>query len=150
MYNQNTSPKISTYLRSSGDHLTNIGGVTPILQISKAGGAWVSISRTVEEIGSGWYSVQLTSDDTDTIGDFILRVTGDGADPTDIVGQISASISSGGSSLSPSQATMLSEMYELLGLDPTKPLVVTQTQRVAGDINQTIVTSSTETIVTRS
>ena len=53
------------------------------------------------------------------------------------------------SGLTPNQANMLLEMYDLLGLDPTKPLIVTQNQRVAGDINQTIVTSATETIVTR-
>lgn len=51
--------------------------------------------------------------------------------------------------LTSSQATMLLEMYELLGLDPTKPLIVTQTARVAGDISQSIVTSNTETIVSR-
>ena len=51
--------------------------------------------------------------------------------------------------LTSTQATMILEMYELLGLDPTKPLIVTQTARVAGDISQNIITSSTETIVSR-
>lgn len=51
--------------------------------------------------------------------------------------------------LTSSQATMLLEMYELLGLDPTKPLIVTQSSRVAGDISQSIITSNTETIVSR-
>lgn len=51
--------------------------------------------------------------------------------------------------LTSTQATMMLEMYELLGLDPTKPLIVTQTARVAGDISQNITTSSTETIVSR-
>lgn len=51
--------------------------------------------------------------------------------------------------LTNSQATMLLEMYQLLGLDPTIPLVVTQNARVAGTIEQNILTSSTETIVTR-
>ena len=57
-------------------------------------------------------------------------------------------ISLGG--LSENQATMILEMYELLGLDPTKPLIVTDTFRSAGDITQTINTSATETIVSRS
>ena len=57
-------------------------------------------------------------------------------------------ISLGG--LSENQATMILEMYELLGLDPTKPLIVTDTFRSAGDITQTISTSATETIVSRS
>jgi len=57
-------------------------------------------------------------------------------------------ISLGG--FSENQATMILEMYELLGLDPTKPLIVTDTFRSAGDITQTISTSATETIVSRS
>jgi hypothetical protein len=51
--------------------------------------------------------------------------------------------------LTPTQATMLLEMYRLMGLDPTRPLVVTQTQRTAGELTQNISTSSTETIVNR-
>jgi len=35
--------------------------------------------------------------------------------------------------LTEAQATMLLEMYRLMGLDPTKPLIVTQTLRTAGD-----------------
>ena len=54
-----------------------------------------------------------------------------------------------GSSLTPKQETMLLEMYELLGLDPTKPLMVTTTSRSAGSINQSIVADPTYTIVTR-
>lgn len=56
---------------------------------------------------------------------------------------------SSGSGLSSNQHTMLLEMYELLGLDPTKPLVVTNTSRTAGTIDQTIATSPTQTVVTR-
>jgi hypothetical protein len=51
--------------------------------------------------------------------------------------------------LTPTQATMLLEMYRLMGLDPTRPLVVTQTQRTAGELTQNISTSTTETIVNR-
>jgi hypothetical protein len=60
-------------------------------------------------------------------------------------------LTSGGSasSLTPSQATMLLEMYELLGLDPSKPLIVTETTRSAGAISQNIATSPSETVVSR-
>ena len=51
--------------------------------------------------------------------------------------------------LTNTQATMLLEMYELLGLDPAKPLLVTSTTRTAGTISQTIATDSSHTIVTR-
>lgn len=52
-------------------------------------------------------------------------------------------------SLTPTQATMILSMYELLGLDPTKPLVVTNTHRTAGSIAQTIVSTTDSTTVTR-
>jgi hypothetical protein len=52
--------------------------------------------------------------------------------------------------LTVSQATMLAELYAIMGLDPTKPLIVTQNQRTAGaGINQNITTSQTQTTVTR-
>lgn len=34
--------------------------------------------------------------------------------------------------LTPQQATMLLELYQIMGLDPAKPLIVTQVQRTAG------------------
>lgn len=51
--------------------------------------------------------------------------------------------------LTNTQATMLLEMYELLGLDVSKPLIVTQNTRSAGTISQNIISDSTSTIVTR-
>jgi hypothetical protein len=51
--------------------------------------------------------------------------------------------------LTPEQTTMMLEMYRLMGLDPTRPLVVTQTSRVAGNISQSIDSTSTTTTVTR-
>jgi hypothetical protein len=51
--------------------------------------------------------------------------------------------------LTTAQANMLLEMYELLGLDPTKPLLVTANNRTAGSINQVIVTDASQTLVTR-
>lgn len=52
-------------------------------------------------------------------------------------------------SLTPVQATMLLEMYNLLGLDPTLPLIVSPTARDAGDISQTIVKVGDTVTVTR-
>ena len=58
-----------------------------------------------------------------------------------------------GAGLTTLQATMLLEMYKLLGLDPTKPLVVTSTTRKVpangSDIDQTITTVSDEVTVQR-
>lgn len=58
------------------------------------------------------------------------------------------------SALTPTQATMILEMYELLGISPYKPLVVSKTgtytgSRVAGTIQQNISGNDNQTIVTR-
>jgi hypothetical protein len=53
------------------------------------------------------------------------------------------------SGLTPTQATMLTEIYTLYGLDPTKPLLVTKTTRTAGNISQTIDAATEYTEVTR-
>jgi hypothetical protein len=47
------------------------------------------------------------------------------------------------------QADMLLKLYEIMGLDPQKPLIVTKTSRVAGDISQTISSTEDITVVTR-
>lgn len=52
--------------------------------------------------------------------------------------------------LTDAKFTMLMELYDLMGLDPTKPLVVTNTSRTAGAISQTIVTNTNQTTMTRS
>lgn len=54
-----------------------------------------------------------------------------------------------GMGLDSPQALMLKEIYNLYGLDMTKPLVVTKTSRVAGDINQTIDSNESRTIISR-
>ena len=51
--------------------------------------------------------------------------------------------------LTPTQATMLLELYNIMGLDPTKPLLVTNTARTAGTIIQTIDTNVSSTTVQR-
>lgn len=52
--------------------------------------------------------------------------------------------------LTAGQSTMLLEIYRLMGLDPTRPLVVTRTERqVMPEINQTLDDNTFRTIVTR-
>ena len=51
--------------------------------------------------------------------------------------------------MTPQQEAMLRELFEIHGLDPAKPLQVSQTQRQAGGINQDISESSGTTTVTR-
>ena len=49
------------------------------------------------------------------------------------------------------QATMLLEIYRLYGLDPTKPLVVTQGSRsvTGANITQTITSGAIQTTIVR-
>lgn len=55
-----------------------------------------------------------------------------------------------GMGLDSTQATMLLELYRIMGLDPSKPLIVTQSSRTAGaEIQQTISTNATQTNVVR-
>lgn len=51
--------------------------------------------------------------------------------------------------LTTAQATMLIEMYALLGLNPAQPLVVTTTSRTAGPVTQSISSNASSTTVTR-
>lgn len=53
------------------------------------------------------------------------------------------------SGLTETQAVMLSEIYKLYGLDPTKPLIVTHSHRTAGDIVQEINSNASGTTITR-
>lgn len=54
-----------------------------------------------------------------------------------------------GQGLDSNQAIMLLELFRLSGLDPSLPLVVTKTSRIAGGIQQTISGDSSHTTVTR-
>ncbi len=74
----------------SGDHITGKTGLTLTITASKNGAAFASISPTVTELATGWYSLALTTSHTDTLGDFALHITGTAADPTDIVDQVVA------------------------------------------------------------
>lgn len=54
-----------------------------------------------------------------------------------------------GLGLDSNQATMLLEIYRLYGLDPTIPLVVTDTSRVVGAISQSITSTQSSTTIKR-
>jgi hypothetical protein len=74
----------------STDHVTGKTGLTLTITASKAGAAFASISPTVTERGSGWYSLALTTAHLDTLGDFALHVTGTAADPADLLLEVVA------------------------------------------------------------
>lgn len=112
---------------------------------------------------NGWRLKPQEANHTLNVGDGILLVDGGGDPFVNTTGSynvrinyqqpvqaISFSTGGGGAGgLTPTQENMLLEMYNLLGLDPTIPLVVTNTTRVAGTIQQSIAAAPGSTTVTR-
>ncbi len=107
-----------------------------------------------------------------TVGNFTVRINyqqpvqvitvstgGSGSSPEDIATAVRTELAEelnhlteleNGLGLTNNQATMLLELYRLMGLDPTRPLIVNSTTRTAGsEINQTIDSNTTRTILTR-
>lgn len=82
---QSTAKNVMILMVDSTDHVTGKTGLTLTITASKDGAAFASISPTVTERGSGWYSIALTSSHTDTLGDLALHITGTAADPSDLV-----------------------------------------------------------------
>jgi hypothetical protein len=79
---------IMVLMVDSTDHVTGKAGLTLTITASKAGGAFGSISPSVVDRGSGWYSIALTAVHTDAYGDLALHITSTGADPCDLIIQI--------------------------------------------------------------
>ena len=73
---------------SSTDHLSLKTGASPVVNISKAGGAFGAAGGAVTEVANGWYKVALNTTDTGTVGDLAYYITGTGADDTDFVDQV--------------------------------------------------------------
>lgn len=88
---QNTNANVMVMMTDADTHINGIAGLTLSVSISKNGGAFSSISRTITDRGYGWYNVALLSSDTNTLGDLVLHVDGGAtADPTDLVLSVSA------------------------------------------------------------
>lgn len=85
-----TARDISVFMADSADHVTGKTGLTLTITAGKAGAAFASITPTVTERGSGWYTLSLTASHTDTLGDLAFHVTASGADPSDFVAQVVA------------------------------------------------------------
>ena len=145
MITQNTNGTVNVLMRDVTNHLGPIEGLTDItMKISKLGGPWQDTVRTITEIGEGVYKVSLTEADTDTVGEVSLMFSSPAADNSLVIVNVTPA-----AALTTEQQTMLLEMYNLLGLDPTKPLTVTKTSRSVTGIDQTIVSDADSTVVTR-
>ena len=80
-----TAQPLVFLLVSSTDKATGVTGLTPTVTLSKSGGPFASCAGTVSEIANGWYKVAGNATDTNTLGPLILRATGTGADPVDML-----------------------------------------------------------------
>jgi hypothetical protein len=113
------------------------GGGTPVVRT--LGPYQVNVNYTVPVQAQG---ISTTGSTGPTAADIASAVR---TELSPELGKIDAQVDG----LTPNQLTMLIEMYELLGLDPSKPLTVTQTARSAGSISQIISSNDTQTVVSR-
>jgi hypothetical protein len=89
---QNTQFNKTFLLVSSLDHTSPLLGATPTAVISKNGGFFQPPQGVILELGDGWYSLSLSVNDTNTVGEFSTHITASGADNTDVTDQILANI----------------------------------------------------------
>ncbi|MCB0073276.1 MAG: hypothetical protein KDE20_17525 [Caldilineaceae bacterium] len=68
-----TTPVIVFKLVTAADVTAPLTGVTPDVEISKAGGAFATATNSPTEIGYGWYKITLTATETGTNGLIIFR-----------------------------------------------------------------------------
>lgn len=86
-------PKSVAYTRMfkmilASDHFSKATGVSPTVNISKAGAAFGAAAGAVAEVANGWYTVALTSADTGTAGQLAFYITAATADDTDFVDEV--------------------------------------------------------------
>jgi cytochrome c556 len=146
---QSTAASVMVLMVDSTDHVTGKTGLTLTITASKNGAAFGSISPTVNERGSGWYELQLTTAHTDTLGDLALHVTGTAADPTDTLSYIvprhladlAYPATSGRSLAVESDGMVYTDAREWLGVAPLA-LSSQMVQALAADIAAGAITSS--------
>ncbi len=94
-----------------------------------------------------WSAVAVDNNDPGTMGE-VLNAAGGGSTPSQVAEAVWAALRSTNVDAG-SMGEAMVELFELMGLDPTKPLVVTPTSRTVGAIDQTIATAGSTTTVTR-
>ena len=95
-----------------------------------------------------WDALAVASNEPGTMGE-VLNAAGGGSSPSQVAAAVWDALRSTSQDTG-SMGEALVELFELMGLDPTKPLVVTATTRDAGaGISQTIADASGTVTVTR-
>lgn len=120
-----------------------------------------SINTTVNTIDTNVNDIETTVNSIDTelglVAGDVTNIENIVTDMNNTVNEINANVTNieniltaSGGGLTTEQATQLRELYDVFGLDPTKPLVVTLDARTAGaNISQSITTTASQTTVTR-
>jgi hypothetical protein len=104
-----TARNAMVFMVDSSDHITGKASLTLTITASKDGAAFASITPTVTDRGSGWYSLALTTTHTDTLGDLALHLTGTGADPTDVVYQVVTALPGDAGSLTTTERNAIAD-----------------------------------------
>lgn len=81
---------IPFFMSSSTTPGQGVTGLSPVVKISKAGGAFATPSGAVTEIGLGWYQIAGNSTDSNTLGALSILATGAGAINFTAVNQVTA------------------------------------------------------------
>jgi len=77
---KSTTPTLIFVLVDETDDETPETGLSPTVQISKAGGAFANTTNAATGISDGFYKVTLTATETNTDGALAVKVTASGAD----------------------------------------------------------------------
>jgi hypothetical protein len=84
---QNSSAQpLEILLVLNSDGKTGATGLSPVITLSKNGGAFAAPGGAVSEIGNGWYKIAGNSSDTSTLGPLLVHAAATGiSDPADAV-----------------------------------------------------------------
>jgi hypothetical protein len=72
---QNTGRNLMLKVYLAADHVSPALGMTLTVTLSKNGSAFAAAGATVTERTGGWYQVALSTTDTNTLGDLVVRAT---------------------------------------------------------------------------
>lgn len=128
----NTSIVIEFLLVRSVDHITGATGQTPIVTLSKNGGAYAPAAGAVFEIGNGRYGLRPDPRDTDTVGPLMLHAVAPLCDPEDRDFFVTANMAAISAALSPSSTSTQSLTGRLIVTGALRLLGVLQPNEVPG------------------
>ncbi len=113
---QSTTIRVPLKARLTSDHYTEATGKIVSVTISKNGGAFGNPSAgvvTATEISNGWYYVDLSTTDTNTLGPLLVRGTSASIDPAEAAYKVTVDAPQTGDAYSQG-SSILSQMSTLI------------------------------------